>query len=82
MLGEQRATPENLARMVQELMTNAAERRRLAGALAEWHQPNAARIIAEAILKKNSRWKLKLMTSAPTPELYREGRDEPAVLVK
>ena len=34
MLGEQRATPENLARMVQELMTNSAERRRLAGALA------------------------------------------------
>ena len=52
MLGEQRATPENLARMVQELMTNAAERRRLAAALAEWHHPKAARVIAEAILKK------------------------------
>lgn len=52
MLGEARATPENLTRMIVELMTNAAERRRLASALANWHYPNAAATIAEAILKK------------------------------
>jgi hypothetical protein len=38
--------------MIVELMTNTTERRRLAGALANWHYPNAARDIAEAILKK------------------------------
>jgi UDP-N-acetylglucosamine--N-acetylmuramyl-(pentapeptide) pyrophosphoryl-undecaprenol N-acetylglucosamine transferase len=56
MLGEQRSTPENFTRMVVELMTNAAERRRLTSALADWHYPNAARDIAEAILKKNPTW--------------------------
>jgi UDP-N-acetylglucosamine--N-acetylmuramyl-(pentapeptide) pyrophosphoryl-undecaprenol N-acetylglucosamine transferase len=52
MLGEQRSTPENLTGLIVELITNAAERRRLAGALAEWHFPNAAAEIAEAILKR------------------------------
>lgn len=80
MLGEQRATPENLARMVQELMTNAAERRRLAAALAEWHHPNAARVIAEAILKKNPRWKPVPVNDTPEAEPLREERGEPAVL--
>jgi len=81
MLGEQRATPENLARMVQELMTNAAERRRLAAALAEWHHPNAARVIAEAILKKNPRWKPEPVNDTPEAEPPREER-EPAMLAK
>ena len=56
MLGEQRSTPENLTRMIVELMSNPAERRRLTSALAEWHHPNAAQEIAEAILKKNPNW--------------------------
>ncbi|HWN95627.1 MAG TPA: undecaprenyldiphospho-muramoylpentapeptide beta-N-acetylglucosaminyltransferase [Methylomirabilota bacterium] len=56
MLGEQRATPENLTQMIVELMVNPTERRRLSSALAEWHYPNAARDIAEAILKKNLNW--------------------------
>jgi UDP-N-acetylglucosamine--N-acetylmuramyl-(pentapeptide) pyrophosphoryl-undecaprenol N-acetylglucosamine transferase len=56
MVSEERASPENFTRMVVELMTNAAERRRLATALAEWHRPNAARDIAEAILKKIPGW--------------------------
>jgi UDP-N-acetylglucosamine--N-acetylmuramyl-(pentapeptide) pyrophosphoryl-undecaprenol N-acetylglucosamine transferase len=56
MVSEERATPENFTRMVVELMTNAAERRRLATALADWHRPNAARDIAEAILKKIPGW--------------------------
>ncbi len=56
MLGEERATPENLLRLVVGLMTNAAERRRLASALAGWHRPKAARDIAEAILKKIPDW--------------------------
>jgi UDP-N-acetylglucosamine--N-acetylmuramyl-(pentapeptide) pyrophosphoryl-undecaprenol N-acetylglucosamine transferase len=53
MLGEQRSTPDNLTGMIVELMTNAGERRRLTSALAEWHYPNAARDMADAILKKN-----------------------------
>jgi UDP-N-acetylglucosamine--N-acetylmuramyl-(pentapeptide) pyrophosphoryl-undecaprenol N-acetylglucosamine transferase len=52
MLGEQRSTPENLTRLLVELIGNTAERRRLASALAEWHFPNAAAEIAEAILKR------------------------------
>lgn len=52
MLGEQRATPENLTSLVQELITNVAERRRLISALAEWHFPNAAAEIADAIVKR------------------------------
>ena len=52
MLGEQRSTPENFTRIICELMTSATERRRLAAALAEWHRPQAAAHIAEAILKK------------------------------
>src|SRR5205085_9923780 len=56
MLGEQHSTPENLTRMVQDLMTNATERRRLASALADWHHPDAARKIAEAILQKIPGW--------------------------
>jgi UDP-N-acetylglucosamine--N-acetylmuramyl-(pentapeptide) pyrophosphoryl-undecaprenol N-acetylglucosamine transferase len=52
MLGEQRATPENFTQMVADLMTNSAERRRLSAALADWHKPNAARDIAEAIVKR------------------------------
>ncbi len=52
MLGEQRSTPENLTSLVQELISNTAERRRLTVALADWHFPNAAAEIAEAILKR------------------------------
>jgi UDP-N-acetylglucosamine--N-acetylmuramyl-(pentapeptide) pyrophosphoryl-undecaprenol N-acetylglucosamine transferase len=52
MLGEQHSNPENLTRVVVSLMTDASERRRLASALADWHRPNAARDIAEAVLKK------------------------------
>lgn len=82
MLGEQRATPENLARMVQELMTNAAERRRLASALAGWHHPNAARDIAEAILKKNPRWKAPGVNHASPAEAPPETRGEPVVMAE
>lgn len=56
MLGEDRSNPENFTRMVVELMTNAGERRRLASALADWHRPNAARDIAEAIMKRIPNW--------------------------
>ena len=52
MLGEARATPENLTRLIVELMTNETERRRLASALANWHYPNSAAAIAEAVLRK------------------------------
>ena len=52
LVSEERANPENFTHMVVELMTSTAERRRLATALADWHRPNAARDIAEAVLKK------------------------------
>jgi UDP-N-acetylglucosamine--N-acetylmuramyl-(pentapeptide) pyrophosphoryl-undecaprenol N-acetylglucosamine transferase len=57
MLGEQHSTTENLTRIVVSLMTDGSERRRLASALADWHRPNAARDIAEAVLKKIPNWR-------------------------
>ena len=65
MLGEERSTTDNLTRMVVELMTNAAERRRLASALADWHHPDAARDIAGAILKKIPDFQGRAKASAP-----------------
>jgi UDP-N-acetylglucosamine--N-acetylmuramyl-(pentapeptide) pyrophosphoryl-undecaprenol N-acetylglucosamine transferase len=52
MMSEDRATPENFTRVLLELMLNPAERERIAGALGEWHQPHAARTIADAIVKR------------------------------
>jgi UDP-N-acetylglucosamine--N-acetylmuramyl-(pentapeptide) pyrophosphoryl-undecaprenol N-acetylglucosamine transferase len=74
MLGEQRSTPENFTRMVCELMTSAAERRRLAGALAEWHRPEAAAQIAEAILQRIAPGRAPVRRSCGEP-----GRSGPAV---
>ncbi len=56
MLGEQHSTPENLTRVVCDLMTNATERRRLSSALADWHKSEAAQKIADAIVKKIPGW--------------------------
>lgn len=56
MLGEQRATPENLTALIKELILNTSERRRLIAALADWHYPDAAARIAEAIVKKIPGW--------------------------
>jgi len=72
MLGEDRSTPENLTRMVVELMTNAAERRRLASALANWHYPNAASDIAEAILNRIPGGRDQRATSVPLAKKSRQ----------
>lgn len=79
MLGEQRSTPENLTSMVVELMTSVEERRRLVGALADWHRPNAARDIAEAILKKNSGWNPSRVTKRKRIESLRDEVNASAV---
>jgi UDP-N-acetylglucosamine--N-acetylmuramyl-(pentapeptide) pyrophosphoryl-undecaprenol N-acetylglucosamine transferase len=70
MLGEQRATPDNLTAVVKELMLNEAERRRLASALADWHFPKAAADIADAIVAR-------IPSFQPLPRLpeEREGAD-------
>jgi UDP-N-acetylglucosamine--N-acetylmuramyl-(pentapeptide) pyrophosphoryl-undecaprenol N-acetylglucosamine transferase len=52
MLGEQRATPENLTSVIKEMIVNASERERIMAALEPWHFPNAAGVIADEILKK------------------------------
>jgi UDP-N-acetylglucosamine--N-acetylmuramyl-(pentapeptide) pyrophosphoryl-undecaprenol N-acetylglucosamine transferase len=72
MVSEERANPENFTQMVVELMTNANERRRLATALADWHRPNAAREIAEAILKKIPGWKERECVSSVSPTNLRQ----------
>lgn len=56
MVSEERANPENFTSMVLDLMTNTNERRRLATALAEWHRPQSARDIAEAMLGRIPGW--------------------------
>jgi UDP-N-acetylglucosamine--N-acetylmuramyl-(pentapeptide) pyrophosphoryl-undecaprenol N-acetylglucosamine transferase len=77
MISEDRATPENFTRLVVELMASAAERRRLAGALADWHRPHAARDIAEAILKRIPGWNGDGETQrANRPPLTNEGRQD------
>ncbi len=78
MLGEQRSTPENLTRMVAELMANVVERRRLGGALAEWHRPNAAREIAEAIMKRIPNWSPRARQEMPTEPAAEPEDAEPA----
>ena len=80
MLGEQRSTPDNLTAMIVDLMTNAAERRRLASALAEWHYPNAARDMAEAILKKNRRDLSRRKATILYPDRLTEERAEPVLV--
>ena len=80
MLGEQQSTPENLTRMIIELMTQTAERRRLGSALADWHYPNAARDIAEAILKKVPEWPARESQAADAAQISeRSGPREMAV---
>jgi UDP-N-acetylglucosamine--N-acetylmuramyl-(pentapeptide) pyrophosphoryl-undecaprenol N-acetylglucosamine transferase len=80
MLGEQRSTPDNLTSIIVDLMTNAAERRRLANALSEWHYPHAARDIAEAILKKNRRGRPRRKAAILYPDRMIEERAEPALV--
>jgi len=78
MLGEQRSTPENLTRMVTELMTNLTERRRLASALAGWHYPNAARDLAEAIMKRIPNFTPRAREEAPAESEAEPDDTEPA----
>ena len=76
MLGEERSTPESITGMIVELMTNVTERRRLASAMAEWHHPDAARDIAEAILKKNSGRETRSAVTVHSRESLKEKRVE------
>jgi len=76
MLGEQRATPENLTRMVFEMITSLAERRRLAAALTQWHRPNAAAEIAEAIMKRISAGSSQPVSAARTGGAATGGKPE------
>jgi UDP-N-acetylglucosamine--N-acetylmuramyl-(pentapeptide) pyrophosphoryl-undecaprenol N-acetylglucosamine transferase len=81
MLGEERSTPENLTRMIVELMTNSNERRRLAGALADWHAPHSARNIAEAIMKRIPNWTPRAHVDVPTDLFSDSEEGEPGAAV-
>ena len=50
LLEQKDATPEQLARLVWELVENPAARERMQAALARWHAPQAAEQIAEQII--------------------------------
>lgn len=66
-LEQRSATPESLTRAVLELALDTAARIRMQAALAEWHRPNAARNIANAILARMA-W-----LTAETPAARRGG---------
>lgn len=51
LLNQRTTTPAQFAALVSELLTNAAARAQMQGALAQWHQPAAAADIAERILR-------------------------------
>lgn len=55
LLEERLATPETLAKLVVELTRNDSEREKMGAALTQWHAPQAAAQIAEAILAGLSR---------------------------
>lgn len=55
---EQRdSTPEKTAAALAELMENESVRMKMGAALAQWHAPNAADEIADAILTAITRWR-------------------------
>jgi UDP-N-acetylglucosamine--N-acetylmuramyl-(pentapeptide) pyrophosphoryl-undecaprenol N-acetylglucosamine transferase len=49
-LEQNSATPESLAQLVSEFISNTAAREEIRGALATWHRPDAADLIASEIL--------------------------------
>lgn len=51
MLNQRATSPAQFVTLVSDLLTNAAARRRMQAALAQWHQPTAAADIAERILR-------------------------------
>jgi UDP-N-acetylglucosamine--N-acetylmuramyl-(pentapeptide) pyrophosphoryl-undecaprenol N-acetylglucosamine transferase len=51
LLEEKNATPESLANLILDLVNNAAAREKIRNALAQWHAPQAAEQIAEAMLQ-------------------------------
>jgi UDP-N-acetylglucosamine--N-acetylmuramyl-(pentapeptide) pyrophosphoryl-undecaprenol N-acetylglucosamine transferase len=50
LLEQKNATPESLAGLISEMISNAAYREKMKTALAKWHAPKAAAQIAETIL--------------------------------
>jgi len=51
LLEQKTATPGDLARLLVELVENTAARQTIQSALARWHRPRAAELIAEIVLK-------------------------------
>ena len=51
LLNQKNATPENLAKLILDLIANAVAREQMQLALAKWHAPQAAEQIAETMLK-------------------------------
>jgi len=51
LLEQKTATPGDLARLLVELVENTAARQTIQSALARWHRPRAAELIADIVLK-------------------------------
>lgn len=51
LLNQRTTSPAQFASLVSELLANAALRKQMQTALAQWHQPTAAAVIAERILR-------------------------------
>lgn len=69
------ATPEGLARLIEELARNAELQSGMRGALQRWHFPNAAEQIAESILRRIDAFQ-------PTPQNGSESASRVAKAVK
>lgn len=52
LLPQHEATPEKVAHLLREFVEDAAERKEMKTALAKWHTPKAAELIAEKILQR------------------------------
>jgi UDP-N-acetylglucosamine--N-acetylmuramyl-(pentapeptide) pyrophosphoryl-undecaprenol N-acetylglucosamine transferase len=64
LLEQKKATPEQVAAMLSELMDNTAARAKMQAALAQWHAPRAAEQIAEIILQAVARQREKTAPKA------------------
>ncbi|HEY4414693.1 MAG TPA: undecaprenyldiphospho-muramoylpentapeptide beta-N-acetylglucosaminyltransferase [Verrucomicrobiae bacterium] len=58
MVEQRKATPEQVVTILEELVTDAATRSQMESALAPWHVPQAAGLIADDILQFNARPKM------------------------
>jgi UDP-N-acetylglucosamine--N-acetylmuramyl-(pentapeptide) pyrophosphoryl-undecaprenol N-acetylglucosamine transferase len=66
LLEQRQATPEKISQALRELMEDTEERKAIKAALARWHAPKAAQLVADRILQSVSH--AASMLELPTPD--------------